>query len=182
MGRRLQRRQRLQRRLQLVWLHPGSCRRRSGRSRFTSSRPTRWSSSRWSPRGWMPSLDRCGTAAAEQGMPITPHKLTPEIEDSFWVNLIGKGYPAPRQQVPLVHRAAEDPPIEQVHPRRRARERRGHPRARHAEGREPEAGRHDGKHEARRGSATGSARTRACRTRSSTRRSRTGPTTTSGST
>jgi len=37
-------------------------------------------------------------AAATQGMPITPHKLTPEIEDSFWVNLIGKGYPAPRQK------------------------------------------------------------------------------------
>lgn len=37
-------------------------------------------------------------AAAKQGLPITPHKLTPEIEDSFWVNLIGKGYPAPRQK------------------------------------------------------------------------------------
>src|SRR5262245_35838998 len=35
-------------------------------------------------------------AAAAQELPITPHKLTPEIEDSFWVNLIGKGYPAPR--------------------------------------------------------------------------------------
>src|SRR5258708_2893019 len=34
--------------------------------------------------------------AASAGLPITPHKLTPEIEDSFWVNLIGKGYPAPR--------------------------------------------------------------------------------------
>jgi DNA sulfur modification protein DndC len=30
------------------------------------------------------------------GMPILPHRLTPEITDSFWVNLIGKGYPAPR--------------------------------------------------------------------------------------
>jgi DNA sulfur modification protein DndC len=37
-------------------------------------------------------------AATKQGLPITPHKLTPEIEDSFWVNLIGKGYPAPRQK------------------------------------------------------------------------------------
>jgi DNA sulfur modification protein DndC len=42
------------------------------------------------------SLDRMRHAAEEQRMPITPHKLTPEIEDSFWVNLIGKGYPAPR--------------------------------------------------------------------------------------
>jgi DNA sulfur modification protein DndC len=37
-------------------------------------------------------------AAREQGLPLAPHKLTPEIEDSFWVNLIGKGYPAPRQK------------------------------------------------------------------------------------
>jgi DNA sulfur modification protein DndC len=36
-------------------------------------------------------------AAAEQGMPVTPHKLTPEVQDTFWVNLIGKGYPAPRK-------------------------------------------------------------------------------------
>src|SRR6516162_6454471 len=35
-------------------------------------------------------------AAKAQGLPITPHKLTPEVEDSFWVNLIGRGYPAPR--------------------------------------------------------------------------------------
>jgi DNA sulfur modification protein DndC len=42
------------------------------------------------------SQARMRQAAAEQGLPITPHKLTPEIEDSFWVNLIGKGYPAPR--------------------------------------------------------------------------------------
>src|SRR5260370_9334191 len=35
-------------------------------------------------------------AAEAQGLPIAPHKLTPELEDSFWVNLIAKGYPAPR--------------------------------------------------------------------------------------
>src|ERR1700730_1831444 len=45
------------------------------------------------------SQARMREAVAAQGMPITPHKLTPEIEDSFWVNLIGKGYPAPRQKV-----------------------------------------------------------------------------------
>jgi DNA sulfur modification protein DndC len=44
------------------------------------------------------SLARMKVAAAEQGLPIVPHKLTPEVEDSFWVNLIGKGYPAPRQK------------------------------------------------------------------------------------
>ena len=36
-------------------------------------------------------------AAEEQDMPITPHKLMPEVKDTFWVNLIGKGYPAPRK-------------------------------------------------------------------------------------
>lgn len=36
-------------------------------------------------------------AADEQGLPITPHKLTPDVKDTFWVNLIGKGYPAPRK-------------------------------------------------------------------------------------
>ena len=37
-------------------------------------------------------------AATKQQMPIVPHKLAPEIKDSFWVNLIGKGYPAPRKR------------------------------------------------------------------------------------
>jgi DNA sulfur modification protein DndC len=44
------------------------------------------------------SQARMREAAREQGLPIVPHKLTPEVEDSFWVNLIGKGYPAPRQK------------------------------------------------------------------------------------
>ena len=41
---------------------------------------------------------RMRQAAAEQGVPITPHRLTPDDKDSFWVNLIGKGYPAPRRR------------------------------------------------------------------------------------
>ena len=40
---------------------------------------------------------RMRQAAAEQQMPITPHKLTPDVKDTFWVNLIGRGYPAPRK-------------------------------------------------------------------------------------
>ncbi|WP_101255409.1 DNA phosphorothioation system sulfurtransferase DndC [Streptomyces barkulensis] len=42
------------------------------------------------------SLETMEKAAAEQGLPIEPHRLTPEIKDTFWVNLIGRGYPAPR--------------------------------------------------------------------------------------
>lgn len=37
------------------------------------------------------------TAEADQ-LPFQPHRLTPAVEDSFWVNLIGKGYPAPRHK------------------------------------------------------------------------------------
>ncbi len=42
------------------------------------------------------SLEKIGTEAAKQNMPITPHRLTPEATNTFWVNLIGRGYPAPR--------------------------------------------------------------------------------------
>lgn len=42
------------------------------------------------------SLLRIGLAAKEQGLDIRPHRLTPAMENRFWVNLIGKGYPAPR--------------------------------------------------------------------------------------
>jgi len=49
---------------------------------------------RWVTR----SLDVMKAAAVSQGLPITPHRLTPTVQDSFWVNLIGKGYPAPRHK------------------------------------------------------------------------------------
>jgi DNA sulfur modification protein DndC len=35
--------------------------------------------------------------AAVQRMPVISNLLHPEVEESFWVNLIGKGYPAPRR-------------------------------------------------------------------------------------
>ncbi|MBC7569106.1 MAG: DNA phosphorothioation system sulfurtransferase DndC [Spirosoma sp.] len=41
------------------------------------------------------TLDRVQKAAAEQGMPISVHRTTPRLEDTFWVNLLGRGYPAP---------------------------------------------------------------------------------------
>jgi DNA sulfur modification protein DndC len=42
------------------------------------------------------SLDAMRAAAEHSGMPIHPHRLTPAVADTFWVNLIGKGYAAPR--------------------------------------------------------------------------------------
>ncbi len=44
------------------------------------------------------SLDKIQKSANEQGFPVTSHRLTPKLSDSFWVNLIGRGYPAPRQK------------------------------------------------------------------------------------
>ncbi|MCL1464676.1 DNA phosphorothioation system sulfurtransferase DndC [Argonema galeatum] len=42
------------------------------------------------------SLARMKAAALEQKMPVEPHLLQPEFTETFWVGLIGKGYPAPR--------------------------------------------------------------------------------------
>lgn len=42
------------------------------------------------------SLEQMKKAAREQKMPIEPHLLYPEITQTYWVGLIGKGYPAPR--------------------------------------------------------------------------------------
>lgn len=42
------------------------------------------------------SLDQMRVAAEEQQLPFEPNRLVPEVKDTFWVNLIGKGYPAPR--------------------------------------------------------------------------------------
>jgi DNA sulfur modification protein DndC len=42
------------------------------------------------------SLDAMRVAATRAGVPIRPQRLTPEVTDTFWVNLIGKGYAAPR--------------------------------------------------------------------------------------
>ena len=33
--------------------------------------------------------------AQEEGLPLSARKVTPEVDESFWVNLIGRGYPAP---------------------------------------------------------------------------------------
>ncbi|MCY1506975.1 putative sulfurtransferase DndC [compost metagenome] len=41
------------------------------------------------------ALQKMNVAAKEQGLNLTAHKLSPELQDTFWVNLIGKGYPAP---------------------------------------------------------------------------------------
>lgn len=42
------------------------------------------------------SLDKMKKEAEKQKLPFFPNRLTPENDNSFWVNLIGRGYPAPR--------------------------------------------------------------------------------------
>ncbi|MFM6208314.1 DNA phosphorothioation system sulfurtransferase DndC, partial [Planktothrix sp.] len=44
------------------------------------------------------SLDYMKDAAKKQDLPIEPHLLYPDIKETFWVNLIGKGYPSPRSK------------------------------------------------------------------------------------
>lgn len=40
-------------------------------------------------------LDRIEQVAVQRGLPIRVKKTTPRLEDSFWVNVIGRGYPVP---------------------------------------------------------------------------------------
>ena len=44
------------------------------------------------------SLDNIQQEAENQGLPIQPNLLTPEVSQTFWVNLIGRGYPAPNRR------------------------------------------------------------------------------------
>ena len=42
------------------------------------------------------SLQKMEKFAKQQNVPIYPKRLVPKLENRFWVNLIGKGYPSPR--------------------------------------------------------------------------------------
>lgn len=43
------------------------------------------------------TLRRVQEAAIEKQLPIETHKVKPIVKNSFWVNLIGRGYPSPNQ-------------------------------------------------------------------------------------
>lgn len=45
------------------------------------------------------TLNHIQKAAAEQELPITVQQTTPRLENTFWVNLLGKGYPAPNNSL-----------------------------------------------------------------------------------
>lgn len=42
------------------------------------------------------SIDKLREKAKAEKMPIVPHHLRPQWNDTFWVNLLGRGYPYPR--------------------------------------------------------------------------------------
>lgn len=42
------------------------------------------------------SLAKMNAEAAACHLPFVTHRLTPEADNTFWVNLIGRGYPFPR--------------------------------------------------------------------------------------
>jgi len=44
------------------------------------------------------SLNMMGEEAKKQELPILPNLLKPSVENTFWVNLVGRGYPAPRHK------------------------------------------------------------------------------------
>lgn len=44
------------------------------------------------------TLDKINKRAQQIGLPITAHKVSPATNDTFWVNLIGRGYPVPSNQ------------------------------------------------------------------------------------
>jgi len=41
------------------------------------------------------NIDKINKAAEKAELPFEAHKVTPLIENTFWVNMIGRGYPAP---------------------------------------------------------------------------------------
>ena len=42
-------------------------------------------------------LSKINESAEEEQLPISAHSVTPKTDRTFWVNLLGKGYPAPNQ-------------------------------------------------------------------------------------
>jgi DNA sulfur modification protein DndC len=44
------------------------------------------------------TLERIQAASDGSGMPFVTHKVVPDVNRSFWVNMIGRGYPAPSRR------------------------------------------------------------------------------------
>lgn len=56
------------------------------------------------------TLHRINIAAQATGMPFSAHQVSPALQDRYWVNLIGRGYPAPTKRFRwCVHRLKIEP-------------------------------------------------------------------------
>ena len=88
------------------------------------------------------SLEKMGQSADEQELPIKPNRLIPEVKDTFWVNLIGKGYPAPRPKFRWCTERLKIKPSNAFIKRRRASSWRGDPCSRDPQGGERSPLRH----------------------------------------
>jgi DNA sulfur modification protein DndC len=44
------------------------------------------------------TLEKIRTSAEQHGVNLKPQQVVPNVKETFWVNLIGKGYPAPTRQ------------------------------------------------------------------------------------
>lgn len=44
------------------------------------------------------TLSKMNEAAEDQNLPFKAQKVVPDVKDSFWVNMIGRGYPAPSRR------------------------------------------------------------------------------------
>ena len=56
-------------------------------------------------------LETLEAAAERDGLPLTTHLVFPKLNDTFWVNLIGRDYPSPNSRcwcpVKAIHEASE---------------------------------------------------------------------------
>ena len=78
-------------------------------------------------------------ASAAFDLPVVVATTAPSPDQTFWVNLIGRGYPSPNRFVPLVHRSDEDTSNQPIRPRPGEPRRRGHLAAGRATERERDA-------------------------------------------
>jgi len=44
------------------------------------------------------NIERMNITARQLGLPLTANQVQPELNDTYWINLIGRGYPAPTKQ------------------------------------------------------------------------------------
>lgn len=82
--------------LQLVWLAlaglPAECRTKTVHVITTDTLVENPVVASWVTK----SLETMAESASRLGLPVVPHRLMPKVSETFWVNLIGRGYPAPR--------------------------------------------------------------------------------------